>query len=858
MRLKKIGLGSLKTRVTLFTLSVFLISIWSLVIMASRMLRSDMEEQLGSHQYSSASFVAKSIDRELGERFNILRKVAGRINEVRPTKPAEMQLLLEERLILQGPFNGGVAFVDADGTLQAEVPGSAGRVGINYKDREYIATTLREGLSTISPPLIGKKPLSPLFGMAVPIFSADGKVIGGLVGVTYLDQPNFLDSITEKSYGKTGSYLLIAPHERLIVTASDKQRILEKLPDAGINPALDHFINGAEGYGQLVDPNGVEVLAATKAVPVANWYVAVTLPSSEAFAPINTMLKAILSTATLLSLLASAFTWWMLRRQLLPMVSAAHTLAALAEGKEALRILPVVSEDEIGQLIGSFNRLIETLQQREAALLKSQEIFAEFMAHSPIFVFIKEVTSTASYVLEASDNFEKMIGIPGHTMRGKSMTELFPPDFAAKITADDQSVIASGQILRLEEELNGRHYNTIKFPIIQDKMALLAGFTIDVTEQRLATAELAKYRLHLETLVEERTAALSIAKEAAEAANRAKTTFLSNMSHELHTPMNGIMGMIDLALLRASDPKQVEQLSMARQASRHLLAIINDILDISRMEAERLTLEKINFPLSKLLSSLQHRLADDLAKKNLQLAIAIAPELAHLELNGDPSCLSQILFNLASNAIKFSPQGVIKIRVELVEAAAEKQTTRITLRFTIEDQGIGIAEEELTHLFKPFEQADTSTTRNYGGTGLGLVICKRLVEMMEGNIGVTSQKDLGSTFWFTVCLNKAKPGELSYATDDSVRQAESTPLAPTPEKVAKPQTDQARLQRFFEQLEEQLAEDDFSAINLLQEHHELLQSLPGQLSHELARQIKDFDFPAARETLRVLCESIAR
>ncbi|MCX7170208.1 MAG: ATP-binding protein [Proteobacteria bacterium] len=261
-----------------------------------------------------------------------------------------------------------------------------------------------------------------------------------------------------------------------------------------------------------------------------------------------------------------------------------------------------------------------------------------------------------------------------------------------------------------------------------------------------------QHHQHLEDLVEQRTAALSIAKEAAEAANRAKSVFLANMSHELRTPMNGIMGMTDLALCRATDPKQKDHLDKVKLASQNLLAIINDILDISKIEAERLTLEQIDFKLGEVMGSLAGLVAQTAAEKGLQLSFEIDPALAHLQLQGDPLRLGQILLNLTGNAIKFTAAGSVTIRALL----AEEQPGSVLLRFEVQDTGIGIAAADQQRIFAAFQQADGSLTRKYGGTGLGLAICKRLAQLMAGDIGVASSPSAGSTFWFTARMKRQK------------------------------------------------------------------------------------------------------
>ncbi|AXS80497.1 ATP-binding protein [Dechloromonas sp. HYN0024] len=278
------------------------------------------------------------------------------------------------------------------------------------------------------------------------------------------------------------------------------------------------------------------------------------------------------------------------------------------------------------------------------------------------------------------------------------------------------------------------------------------GFCVDITAQKESAAELEQHRHHLESLVEERTSALNLAKESAVAANLAKSTFLANMSHELRTPMNAIMGMTDLVLRRVSEPKQIDQLTKVKQASAHLLSVINDILDLSKIEANKLTLGQVRFNFPQVLENLSIMIGQRVAEKGLKLFFDLPADIARLHLIGDPLRLGQVLLNLAGNAVKFTEHGSITVRIR-----QEKESTdEIVFRCEVEDTGIGISADNQKRLFVAFEQADVSMTRKYGGTGLGLAISKRLVEIMGGTLGIDSVPGQGSTFWFIVPMKKTR------------------------------------------------------------------------------------------------------
>lgn len=285
-----------------------------------------------------------------------------------------------------------------------------------------------------------------------------------------------------------------------------------------------------------------------------------------------------------------------------------------------------------------------------------------------------------------------------------------------------------------------------------DSLELIDGRTFECKSRPARHAEQIIGRVFCFTDVTERNQAekaLVTARDAANSANRAKGDFLAMMSHEIRTPMNGIIGMAQLLEGTELGPEQQQYVGTIRSSSESLLAIINDILDYSKIEAKKLRLERTHFYLGRLIDDISRLFAFSARDKNLEFRVTIAPDIPD-SLYGDPVRLRQILVNLIGNALKFTHQGYVELRVCVQRNTVEK----ITLHFSVIDTGIGIPADKLSHVFSPFEQADMSTTRRFGGTGLGLSICRMLCELMTGEIGVRSQEGKGSEFWFTALLDR--------------------------------------------------------------------------------------------------------
>ncbi len=502
---------------------------------------------------------------------------------------------------------------------------------------------------------------------------------------------------------------------------------------------------------------------------------------------------------------------------------------------------------------------ITELKQVEQALRESEELFSLFMQFSPIYSFIKEITSTGSRVLVSSDNLIDLTGIPNSEMKGKTMEELFPADFAAKITQDDIAVISKGEVLEIEEELNSRSYATIKFPIVRNGKTLLAGYTIDITERkqteqalresetrfknmferhssimlllepetgritaandasvkfygysktelltmhideinmlspeqvrmerehamhyernyfefphRLASGEVRTVEVHSTPIVfQEQQILFSIihditarklaeeelvkAKDRAEESDRLKSAFLANMSHEIRTPMNGILGFAEL--LKEPDlngEQQQKYIGIIERSGKRMLNIINDIVDISKIEAGLMKLHLTESNINEQIEYMYTFFKPEVEAKGISFSYKNTLPSKAASITTDREKVFAILTNLVKNAIKYTPSGAIEFGYVLKTANESNPTvqSRIAdLEFFVKDTGIGIPNDRQKAIFERFVQADIEDRNARQGAGLGLAITKSYVEMLGGKIWVESEEGIGSTFYFTL------------------------------------------------------------------------------------------------------------
>jgi two-component system, sensor histidine kinase and response regulator len=421
-----------------------------------------------------------------------------------------------------------------------------------------------------------------------------------------------------------------------------------------------------------------------------------------------------------LALLAGALAVYLSRAVLRPVRRVARAAAQLAEGKLGTWI-PEQQRGELGGLVRAFNAMSRTLAERELSLRITDERFQGILDNANAAIYVKD---TDSRYLLINREFERIRGLKAEEVLGRSEDELGSPVTARQIRATDRTVIDNATAMSFEQEMvtqeGPRTYLSLKFPVQTEdgKVTAIAGISTDLTGQKTILAEAVE-------------------------ASRLKSEFVANMSHEIRTPLNGVVGMTNLLNDTSLDPVQREYADALGASSRALLAIITDILDFSKIEAGHLELDPTDFELRGAVEEACQMLAEQAHAQGLAINHAIDATLA-TTVNGDRGRLRQILLNLLSNAIKFTSAGEVLVRVSGDGADM--------VRFAVSDTGVGIDAGEAARLFEPFVQADQSTTRLFGGTGIGLTIARELAHQMGGAIGAGPRAGGGSTFWFTAEL----------------------------------------------------------------------------------------------------------
>ena len=511
-----------------------------------------------------------------------------------------------------------------------------------------------------------------------------------------------------------------------------------------------------------------------------NWMLLLHVPVKAAFASAAELRNKLIAVVFAIIFIAILITLIGSRKFTRPISRLQDVAKEIGKGKLDAKI-EISSNDEIGDLAKSFSSMAMDLKQTVVSM-----DYVDNIVSSIADILI--VVTPDGKIEKANRVALDILGYNEEELIGKDASLLFPeeekiPFKETKLeelvtegrlkaheidfkTKDDRKIPAllSSAVIRASDcSYKGPVKDCPAYKekgINCEKILSIVCVAKDITERKQAEEKLSEANKKLQDAVN-RSNQLAVE---AKAANTAKSEFLANMSHEIRTPMNGVIGMTDLLLDTALTSEQLEYAKTIKKSGDSLLTIINDILDFSKIEARKFELETLDFDLRIILENMTGVLAIRAHEKGLEMACLVDPDVPAL-LRGDPGRLRQIITNLIGNAIKFTTQGEVALHVTL----DNEDNNMVTIRFAVKDTGCGIPADKLDILFDAFTQADSSTTRKFGGTGLGLTISKQLCEMMGGQIGVESKEGKGSTFWFTACLNKQPPiREVAITTPNDV------------------------------------------------------------------------------------------
>lgn len=437
---------SLKARLIVMTVGLFVLFIWTLVFVSVTVLQTQLEQVLSDQQYASVQRLAADLDNKLQDRVQSLVKVAETVST--DLSAATLDAYLARFGGLHIIFTGGIAIIGMDGVAIADYPDVPGRHGTYFGDRDYFRQVVAMQAPYIDKPILGRALKRPVLTIAVPVFDHGGKLRAVMTGITDLTAPNFLGPVSAPEMAGKGEFFVFSPRDNLIVAATNATHMMAAAPARGRNLMYDRFVDGFEGSGVASSSEGISKLYSAKAIPAAHWIIMAALPTDVAFAPVKVMRNYLFAAAAFLSLLAVVLIQWMARRMLIPLDDAALAMRRMTRGQMALAPLPVIRKDEIGQLIGNFNLLVDdrrryetALQESEQRLRKQEEEFRALVENLPDVVCRFDRNTWCVY---ANPAMEKATGLPYDQIIGRSCEQMgLSPDAVFKWTESIKKVFVT-------------------------------------------------------------------------------------------------------------------------------------------------------------------------------------------------------------------------------------------------------------------------------------------------------------------------------------------------------------------------------------------------------------------------------
>jgi PAS domain S-box-containing protein len=724
--------------------------------------REQLSTALREASLREAQFLGQTLSLSLKERILQIRQVAA-MPEVASgmADPGKLRLALEQ-VRSQHSELVWLAIVDAQGKVEVAT-GTLLEAQVLSSQPWYVEGLKAAWVGVPHPPgplanhlamdAEGKPP--KLIDLSVPIIDYEGRTIGVVVAMldwaSIRDLHSTLMRPLQESSGQES--LLLSPLGE--VTIGPEAYLGRQLDVPGLPAILTGsqpgVIRWREEEPYLTAAAGVRLMDSPDS---PQWTLVLRQQASRAFLPLAQARQRMLVGGVLATLFFLGVSWWVAGRIARPLRTLANTAVRLRHGDQ-VEFPPVAphARDEIAQLSVA-------LREMDAAMRSQLQ-----QLHSSATRFRALIDTTPDGIVACRAEAITLINRAGLSMTGereaaswfgKPLVSLFMPEVRGGIEVVLRELEREHLVSPFETRLLGAAGQGVPVEVIawaytdDDGQRVKHMHIRDITERQRVAAELDEHRLNLEAQISHRTQELQLARDKAESANRAKSAFLANMSHEIRTPMNAIMGMAFLMRQQPESPENPKRLGMMVDASEHLMGVLNDVLDLSKIESGKLSLEHIDFKLDALLTRSKDLMAEKAMQKGLNLLAS--NQTPWRDLRGDPTRITQALINLLSNAVKFTAQGSVVLRAVPVDAEGSPGL----VRFEVQDTGVGIAPEQLDRIFEPFEQADNSTTRRFGGSGLGLSITRSLAEQMGGSISARSEPGRGSTFAITVPLAMAQ------------------------------------------------------------------------------------------------------